>query len=76
MSLHSDALFKFRASQSLLLLIKAACAYWRNFSFIVFNLTRPWSELTICRTRGEYSNQYAIDAVDKEKQIETKKVSY
>ena len=34
-----------------------------NTNFIVFGLTRPELEPTICRTRGKHANHYATDAV-------------
>ena len=63
MSLHSDTLFWFRANQSLLFLLNAACLAEKQqiYNFIV--LTRPGLEPTIYRTRGEHANHYATDAV-------------
>jgi hypothetical protein len=65
MSLHSDTLFWFRANQSLLFLLNAACLAEKQqiYNFIVFVLTRPGLEPTIYRTRGEHANHYATDAV-------------
>jgi hypothetical protein len=55
MSLHLDTLFWFRAIQSLLFLLTAACLEEKQQIpiFIVFGLTRPGLEPTIYRTRGE-----------------------
>jgi hypothetical protein len=66
MSLHSDILFWFRANQSLLFLLNAACLAEKqaNTIFIVFGLTQPGLESTMFyRTRGEHANHYATDAV-------------
>jgi hypothetical protein len=65
MSLHSDTLFWFRANQSLLFLLNAACLVEKQhiYNLIVFVLTRPGLEPTIYRTRGEHANHYATDAV-------------
>ena len=65
MSLHSDTLFWFRANQSLLFLLNAAClAEKQQIAILVFGLTRPRLELTIYRTRDEHANHYATGAVD------------
>ena len=64
MSLHSDTLFSFRANQSLLFLLNAACLRGEapNTNFIVIGLTRAGFESTI-RTQGEHANHYATDVV-------------
>ena len=64
MSLHSDTLFWFRASKSLLFLLKVACLAGEatNNNFMVFGLTAGL-EPTIYRTRDEHANHYATDAV-------------
>jgi hypothetical protein len=59
MSLHSDTLSRFRANQSLLFLLNAACGEARNTNFIVFDLIRPELEPMIYRTRGKHANHYA-----------------
>jgi hypothetical protein len=67
MSLHSDTLFWFRANQSLLFLLNAACVLngeATNTNFIVFGLTRRGLDPTIYRTRVEHANHYTTDAVD------------
>jgi hypothetical protein len=61
MSLHSDTLFWFRANQSLLLLLSAACLTEKQQ--IPIGLTPPGLEPTIYRTRGEHANHYTTDAV-------------
>jgi hypothetical protein len=59
MSLHADPLFWFRASQSLLLLLNAAClAEKKQILILVFDLTRPGIELTIYHTRDKHANHY------------------
>ena len=65
MSLHSDTLFSFRANQSLLFLLNAACLRGEatNNNFIVIGLTRAGFESTIYRTQGEHANHYATDVV-------------
>ena len=66
MSLHSDTLIWFRANQSLLFLLTAACLEEKqatNTNFIVLGLTWPGLEPTIYRTRGDHANHYATDAV-------------
>ena len=65
MSLHSDTLFRFRANQSLFLLLNGACLAEKQQknNFKVFGLTRPGLEPTNYRTRGEHPNHYATDAV-------------
>ena len=67
MSLHSDTLFWFRANQSLLFLLNAACLGKKQQIpiFKVFCLTRLGFEPTIYRTRGEHAKHYATDAVYK-----------
>jgi hypothetical protein len=57
MSLHSDTLFWFRANQTFLFLLNAACLVEKQ---IVFGLTRVGLEPTIYHTQG--SNHYASDA--------------
>ena len=69
MSLHSDTLFRFRANQSLLLLLNAVwLAEATNTNFIVFGLTRPGLQHMIYHTRGEHAYHYATDVVDNGKQ--------
>jgi hypothetical protein len=64
MSLHSDTLSRFWNNQSLIFLLNAACiADKHQIPILVFDLTRPWFELTIYHTQGEYANHYATDAV-------------
>ena len=65
MSLHSETLFWFRDSQSLLLLLDAVRLAVKQhiLNFIVFGLTRPWLESTTYRTRGDHANHYTTDAV-------------
>ena len=63
MLLHSGTLFWFRANQSLLLLLNAACLAEKNTNFIVFGLTRPGFESTIYHTPGQHANHYTTDAV-------------
>ena len=61
---HSGTLSWFRANQSLLFLLNAAClAEKTNTKFIVFGLTRPGLEPTTYHTRGEHANHYATDIV-------------
>ena len=64
MSLHSDTLFWFRASQSAL---SPKCCMLSgeatHTNFIVFGLTQPGLKPTIYCTRGEHANNYAIVAV-------------
>ena len=64
MSLYSDILFWFRANESLLFLVNAACLAEKQHIpiFIIFGFTRPGLEPTIYRTRGEHANHYATDA--------------
>ena len=66
MSPHSDTLSWFRADQSLLFLLNAACLLEKQqiAICIVFGMTRPGLEPTIYRTRGEHCNHYATDVVD------------
>ena len=63
--IYSDTLSWFRANQSLLFLLNAACLTGEatNTNVIVFGLTRPGLEPTIHRTRGLHTNHYATDAV-------------
>ena len=64
MSPHSDTLFWFRANQSLLFLLNAAClAEKQHIPISVFGLTRPGLKPTIYRTWGKYANHYTTDAV-------------
>ena len=64
MSLHLDTLFWFRADQSLLFLLNAACLVEKQqIPISVFVLTWPGLESTIYCTRGQHANHYAIDAV-------------
>ena len=64
MSPHSDTLFWFRANQTLLFPLNAACSgEVTNTSFLVFGLTQPGLEPTTYHTRGEHVNYYATDAV-------------
>jgi hypothetical protein len=53
MSRDSDTLSRLRANQSLLFIIKAACAYFHNLWFDTI-------EPTICRTRSEHPNHYTM----------------
>ena len=56
---HSDTLSCFRANQSLLFLLNAAClAEKQNTNFIVCGLTRSVLGPTIYCTRGEHVNYY------------------
>jgi hypothetical protein len=64
---HLDTLSGFRANQSLLSLLNAACLV-ENTNFIVFGLTRPGLEPRIYHTRGEYANHYMV-AYGKENQV-------
>ena len=63
-SLHSDTLSRFQASQSLLLLLNAACLAKKkaNTSVNLFGLTWPWLELMIYHTKSEHSNNYTTVA--------------
>jgi hypothetical protein len=61
MTLHSDTLFWFRANQSMLFLLNAACLEVKQPMPIV--LSEPGLELTIYRTRDKHANHYATDAV-------------
>ena len=64
MLLHSDTLFWFRANQSLLFLLNAAClAEKQQIPISVFGFTRPGLEPTIYRTLDEHANHYDTDAV-------------
>jgi hypothetical protein len=64
MSLHWDTLFWFRANQSLLLLLNAACLAEKQYiPILVFGLTWPGLKPTIYCTRGEHANYYATDVV-------------
>ena len=64
MSLHSNTVFWFRANQSLLFLLKAACLVEKQqIPILVFGLIRTVLESTIYRTRGEHANHCATDAV-------------
>jgi hypothetical protein len=64
MLLHSDTLFWFRANQSLLFLLNAVyLAEKQQIPILVFGLTQSGLEPTIYRTRGEYANNYATNAV-------------
>ena len=64
MLLHSDTLFWFRASQSLLFLLNAVyLAEKQQIPILVFGLTQSGLEPTIYRTRGEHANNYATNAV-------------
>ena len=56
-------LFSFRANQSLLFLLNAACLEATNTNFTFFGLTRLGLKPTINLTRGEHANHYATDAV-------------
>ena len=63
MSLHLDTLSRFRANQSLLFLIDAAClAEKQQIPISVFSLTRQELEHTIYRNRGDHANHYTTDA--------------
>jgi hypothetical protein len=57
MLLHSDTLFWFRANQSLLLLLNAACLAEKQQIPILKSLLK----LTICHTWGEQANHYTTD---------------
>jgi hypothetical protein len=76
MSLLSDTLFWFRANQSLLLLLNAAClAEKQQIPISVFGLTRPGLEPTIYRIWGELANHYTTEKVRislKKQQTETR----
>jgi hypothetical protein len=65
MSLHSNTLSWFRANQSLLFLLNAACLAEQQHIpiFLFFGLTRPGLEPTVYRTRGEHANLYSTDAI-------------
>ena len=64
MSPHSYTLSWFRANQSLLLLLKAACCREAEITnCIVFGLTRSGIEPTTCNTRGDHTNHYISDVV-------------
>ena len=64
MSFHSDTLFRFRANQSLLLLLNAAFLVRKqHIYFVVFSLTRSGLEPTIYHARGEHTNHYITDLV-------------
>ena len=67
MSPHSDTLSWFRAYQSLLYLLNAACLPEKQpiSICIVFGMTRQGLQPTIYRTRGEHSEQYTTDPVNK-----------
>jgi len=52
MSLHLDTLTRFRANQSLILLLNAVDRKAANTNLIVLGLTRSRHELTIYRTLG------------------------
>jgi hypothetical protein len=61
---HVAPLSWFRANQSMLFLLNAACLTEKtNTKFIVFGLTRPGLEPTTYHTRGEHANHYATDIV-------------
>ena len=63
MSSYSDTLFWFRANQSLLLLLNAAClAEKQQIPVSVFGVTRLGLKPTIYRTWGEHANHYTTDA--------------
>ena len=59
-SLHAGTLSRFRANQSLLLLLSAACLPEKQQipSFIVFGFTQTGLEPTIYHTQGEHINNY------------------
>ena len=57
---HSDKLSWFRANQSLLFLLTAACLI--NTNFIVFGLTLTEFEPSIYHTRGKHANHYITNA--------------
>ena len=62
MSLQLDTLSWFRANQSLLLLLNAACLEEKlQIQKKVFDLTPPGLEPTIYHTRGEHVNDYTTD---------------
>jgi hypothetical protein len=65
MLLHSDKLFWFRAKQTLLFLLNAACFNGEatNTNFIVLGWTRSGLEHTTYHTGGEHANHYATDVV-------------
>jgi hypothetical protein len=65
MSLHSSTLFWFRANQSLLFLLNAACLAEKQEIPILYSLVWPdrGSKSTIYPTRGKHTNHYATDAV-------------
>jgi hypothetical protein len=64
MLLNSDTLFWFRANQSFLFLLNAAClAEKQQISNLVFGLTWLGLKPTIYRTWGKHANYYATDAV-------------
>ena len=62
---HSDMLSWFRANQSLLFLLNAACLVEKQqIPILVFGLTRSGLKPTIYCTQGEHANQYTTDAVN------------
>jgi hypothetical protein len=64
MLVYSDTLFWFRANQSLLFLLNAACLAEKQQIPILPSLVWPdWLEPTIYRIWGEHANNYAIDEV-------------
>ena len=65
MSHHSDTLFWFRANQSLLFLLNAACLAEKQQIPILYYLVWPdrGLEPTIYRSRGEHANHYTADTV-------------
>ena len=65
MSPHSDTLSWFRAFQSLLFLLNAACLVEKQQIpiFLVFDLTLPGIEPKIYHTQGEHAKHYPTDAV-------------
>ena len=64
MSFHSDTLFWFRANQSLLFLLNAAClAEKQQIPILIFDLTWQGLETMIYCTRDEHANHYTTDVV-------------
>ena len=62
--LGQSILSRFRANQSLLFLLNAACITEKQqIPILVFDVTRSGLEPTIYRTRGEHANHYPTDAI-------------
>jgi hypothetical protein len=71
MLLNSEILSWFRATSSLLLLLKTVCLEWErvNTNIIVFRLTPPRLEPKNYRTRDEHAKYYTTEAVFKEYKV-------